>query len=125
MFAVFTVGRDIALSETLITYLIGFGLPIVTGLLIKAHLSNKLKVLVNIVLNLVVALLRQALDNKGILTQSMMLDFSGQLAISILSYYGIWKPAGLGNLFPGKGLGGVNPEEYGLIDGPGPEFEGE
>lgn len=121
----FAAAREIVLSETLITYLIGFGVPIVTGILVKAHLSDKLKVLVNVLLNLGVALLRQALDNKGVLTQAMGLDFLGQLSISILSYYGIWKPTGLGTLLPTKGLGGPDPTEYGLIEGPGPEFEGE
>lgn len=80
-------------------------LPLVTGLIVKSSASDRFKVLANIVVTALYSLTEAIVDGGGVLHVATAQTWAYALVISIASYYGVWKPAGLGNIGKETGLG--------------------
>lgn len=85
-------------------------LPVGIGLIMKASLSERAKAVTMLVVTAVVALINQITESAGILTGEGLQAWGFALVITIASYYGIWKPLGLGNVAPEVGIG--PPDHY-------------
>lgn len=99
-----------------LTFILGTLIPILVGWLKRQTLSKPLQVGLMILVNLVVALGRQVLANKGLIDVQLVRDFFGQLMTTGIGYEVIIKPLGLDDI--GKGIVGpksTNPR-YGIDD---------
>ena len=76
-------------------FLGGTVVPILVGILTKLHLSSGLKGLVNVVLSAVVGLIASEATTDGVLTQDALVGFFMALAVSIATYYGVYRPNGV------------------------------
>jgi hypothetical protein len=88
--------------------IVGFIIPLLVGLLTKSTASVQVKVTVNIVLSAIVALITNSLTDNGvaIISFQMLSNALLQVAISITTYLGIYKPLNASDkLLPGKGIG--------------------
>jgi hypothetical protein len=86
-------------------------LPLAVGLVTKLSASSGLKSLVLLVSNAVAALIVQATqaDGSAVIEKQTFLLWAVGLAISVATYYGVYKPTGAAdtvqNVAPTKGLG--------------------
>lgn len=80
-------------------------LPIVIGIIVKASLSERAKAVIMLVATAVVALVNQVTESAGVLSGEGFQAWGFALVITISTYYGVWKPLGLGNVFPEAGIG--------------------
>lgn len=100
------------LTTVTVTIIQALVVPIVTGLLTKASLSSAAKGLMTLVLNAVASLINVAVtaDGTAVLSEATLINFGVGLAISVATYLGVYKPAGLtsapgGRLAPTVGIG--------------------
>lgn len=80
-------------------------LPLVIGLVTKAVADQSVKATIMIVVTGLSTLGAQVADGGGILTKEMLTAWLFSIVVAVASYYGAWKPLGLGNIAPDKGLG--------------------
>lgn len=105
--------HDIHLSALTVTLVIGFFIPIATGILTKVSTHPGLKGLLTLVFNAVQALIVGGIvgpDGGHTWSQATLIAFLLALCVSIASYTGFWKPNKItsslpdGKLAPTKGL---------------------
>lgn len=84
--------------------LIAFLLPLLIGGLAKASLNAQAKTVLMLVVTAVATLVANT-QTGGFLDGDMLKDWGKSVIITVASYYGIWKPLGLGNIAPDKGIG--------------------
>lgn len=106
-----TVG-EIRLSALAVTLVVALFIPIVTGIVTKASLSSWWKGLITLVLNLVNAAVVGAVvsDGGAVWSEETLIAALIGLAVSVATYAGIYKPAGVtseagGKLAPNTGIG--------------------
>lgn len=80
-------------------------LPVVIGGLYKASLSERAKAVIMLIATAVVALVNQLTESEGILTGGAFQAWGFALITTVATYYGVWKPLGLGNIKPDVGIG--------------------
>lgn len=80
-------------------------LPLVIGFLYKSSLSQAGKAAVMLVITAIATLANQVDANAGLLTVEMLSTWVGVTVVTISSYYGVWKPLGVGNVAPDLGVG--------------------
>lgn len=80
-------------------------LPLVVGFLYKSTLSQAGKTAVMLVITAIAALANQVDANAGILTVEALYTWLGATVVTIATYYGVWKPLGVGNVAPETGIG--------------------
>lgn len=84
-------------------------LPIVVGLVTKKVASPSVKSVALLVLSAANALVAQAVDNAGLLTEAALRTGLTSLVVSIAMYYGVFKPTGVAeaaqNVAPNTGVG--------------------
>lgn len=108
-----TIVGSITLSSLTVTLLISLFIPIATGILTKSTLAGYWKGLLTLILNGFNAALVQATvaDGGAFFSRETLVTTLIGLAISVTSYLGIYRDAGLtssatnGKLFPASGLG--------------------
>lgn len=84
---------------------ISFFLPLVIGLFLKVDAPDRLKAVVMLLFTAVAALANQVDANAGILTREMLEAWGSSTLITVMSYLGVWKPLGVGNVKPEFGVG--------------------
>ena len=89
--------------------LVSVALPVAIGLIVKASLSERAKAVVMLVATAVVALVNQITESAGVLSGEAFQAWGFALVVTIATYYGVWKPLGLGNIAPETGIGPVGP----------------
>jgi hypothetical protein len=96
------------LSPIVLATVTGVLLPVLVALVTKVHAPPKVKVVANLVLSAVAALLLNAVNADGyaVVSSAMLATWLQQTAISIAAYLGIYKPLGApARLAPNVGLG--------------------
>lgn len=103
---------EIRLSALAVTLVVSLFIPIATGIVTKASLSSWWKGLITLVLNLVNAAIVVAVvsDGSAVWSEETLIAALIGLAVSVATYAGIYKPAGVtseagGKLAPNSGLG--------------------
>lgn len=81
-----TVIHSIQMNLSVLTFLLGTGIPLVVGWLKRQTLAKHWQVVLMLVVNLVVAFLRQVLNNKGLIDAQLARDFFGQVVTSGIGY---------------------------------------
>jgi len=79
--------------------------PLLIGLLVKSTASQQVKSVVMIVVTGLVTLGSQVEASGGILTKDTAVAWVFSIIVAISTFYGVWKPIGLGNIAPDKGIG--------------------
>lgn len=77
-------------------------LPVAIGLFYKSGASKAVKTAIMLVVTALVTLLNQITDSSGILTGEAFQAWLFTTITTIATYYGVWKPLGLGNPAPNK-----------------------
>lgn len=103
----------LSLSALTVTMVISLFIPIVNGIITKATLSSWVKGLLTLILNAVSAAVVTATvaDGTAVFSEQTLIATLLGLAISVATYVGVYKPAGLtssdngGKLGPTHGLG--------------------
>lgn len=80
-------------------------LPLVIGLLVKSSASQEVKSVVMIVVTGLATLGSQVEAGGGILSKETAVAWLFSIIVAIATFYGVWKPVGLGNVAPDKGIG--------------------
>lgn len=84
--------------------LIAFLLPLFIGFITKAALPERAKATIMLVVTAIASLI--ASTQTGAVLDGDTLQLWGKsVVITVASYYGVWKPVGLGNIAPAKGIG--------------------
>ena len=84
---------------------VAFFLPLVIGLVSKATLPEQAKAAIMLVVTVVAALAAQVAEAGGILEPETFKAWLLSMVVTIASYYGVWKPLGVGNIAPTVGIG--------------------
>jgi len=89
--------KPIVIGSATMAMLIGFVIPLLTGLLTRLNLKSKIKGAITIGLNLINGFLTSLLltDGSGLFTWQVFFNFLIGFGISIAAYLGLFKPAGL------------------------------
>lgn len=96
------------LDPAYVTLITGLLLPVLVGLITKAQASKRVKVVANMVLSAVAALILNSVNSEGmaVLSGDMVLTWAVQTAVSIASYITVYKPLNLNDkTAPGFGVG--------------------
>ena len=104
---------DFTLSPFTVQIIASVLIPILTGLLTRVTLSSGVKGLITLVLNAIAALVITATvaDGTAVISQVTFQQWALGLAISIATYVGVYRPAGVtssdpaGKLAPQRGIG--------------------
>ena len=80
-------------------------IPLLVGLLVKSTASQSVKSVTMIVVTGIATLGSQVADSGGILTKETAVAWLFSIIVAVSTYYGAWKPLGLGNLAEDKGIG--------------------
>ncbi len=96
-----TIVHSLQMNLSYLTFIIGTVVPLVVAWLKRQTLSKPLQVGLMILVNVIVALLRQVLANKGVLDAQLVRDFFGQIMTTGIGYQLIIKPLGLDDIGPG------------------------
>jgi len=94
----------LTLAEGWLPIIVAF-LPLVIGLITKSTAGESVKATIMIVVTGLSTLGAQVADGGGILTKEMLTAWLFSIVVAIASYYGVWRPLGLGNVAPDKGIG--------------------
>jgi hypothetical protein len=100
------------ISAVAVTLIIGTILPVLVGLVTKLDASSKLKGGILLVLNAIQGLIiaSQVSGGGASFTVEALVLFIAGLAVSLMSYYGFYKPNDVpSRLAPDFGIGGSNP----------------
>lgn len=100
-------GFSLELNASLVTMIVAYLIPLLTGLITKIDTTAMWKGLVTLVLNLVSAAIVTATvaDGTAVWSTETLLTALGGFAVSIVSYLGLFKPVAInGKLVPDKGL---------------------
>lgn len=74
--------------------LIGVVLPLLTGIVTKANASSSLKAVINAGLSAIAGFLVAVVPGSKIEWRDVVLGVGLTWAISVATYYGLWKPTG-------------------------------
>ena len=96
-----TIVHSLQMNLSYLTFIIGTVIPLIVGWLKRHTLPKYAQVGLMILVNVVVALLRQIVANKGWVDAQLVRDFFGQLMTTGIGYQLIIKPLGLDDLGPG------------------------
>lgn len=99
------------LSAVLVTVVVGTILPLLVGLVTKLEASSRLKGALLVVLNVVqgVVIAATAADGSATFTVDTLVLFGVGVLVSLLSYYGVYKPNEVpAKLAPNFGLGSAS-----------------
>lgn len=91
---------------------VSVALPVVIGFFVKSSLSERAKAAVMLVATALVTLVNQVTESAGILTGESFQIWLFATITTIATYYGVWKPIGLGNVKPAVGIGPSEPPPY-------------
>jgi len=101
------------ISAVAVTLIIGTILPVLVGLVTKLDASSKLKGGLLLVLNATQGLIvaSQVSDGGASFTVDAVVLFIAGVSVSLMSYYGFYKPNDVpAKLAPGFGVGGTHAE---------------
>lgn len=85
--------------------LIAFVIPIITGLIYRSTIADKFKTVILLVVTSVATFVNEIIAGSVVLDETTFYAWLATLVIAVASYYGVWKPIGLGNIAPDKGIG--------------------
>lgn len=84
--------------------LVAFLLPLLIGAISKASLNERAKATIMLVMTAAVTLVAST-QSGAVLDGATLREWATNVVITVASYYGVWKPLGLGNVAPDKGIG--------------------
>lgn len=102
----------VTISPQLLQFITGAALPILIGAVVKSHAPSWVKRTVSFVVCGLATLGQRALENKGIITQGILVEWAEQYLITIAAYVGLYKDTALGNISPHRGIGPSVPETW-------------
>lgn len=104
----------LTLNQTTYALLSGILIPILTALVVKAHLSGAGKAIVNAFLASVAGALAVIVPGTSYKWQTLAMGIGLSFTLSVATYFGLWAPAGVtgavANATGGFGVGGKAPE---------------
>lgn len=88
---------QVSLNATVVSFVVAAVIPVLVGIVTKARTSSGVKGLLTLVLNAANALIVNAAvaDGKAVISKETFVNWLLALAISIATYKGLYKPAGV------------------------------
>jgi hypothetical protein len=101
--------------------LLGIAVPLLVALVTKKYASNTVKVLANLVMSAALGALVPVLNGNDTSTSVLINSMLNTFALSIVAYYGVFKPTGVAAVVTEKtsavGIGPSRaPDDAGMVD---------